>query len=123
MTNKKDNSIDATHLLMDKDIERILLGTYGKSRSALELSELYGIPIATCFRKIKQLRKMGLLEVNNIYSENGKNIELFSANLDNAYVYYDSGNLKVRFKIVLQMANDFRRRYEQFAEKSAVPRR
>jgi len=116
-----EKQIDATQLLMDKDIENILLGTYGKSRSVQEISQMYGIPIATCFRKVRKLRKMGLLEVKEtIYLSDNRKSDYYTACLDNAYVFYDSGKLKVRFKVVLQMANDFRRRYEQFTEASST---
>ena len=119
----EEKTIDATQLLMDQDIEKILIGTYQGARSALELSEIYGIPTATCFRKIRQLREMGLLEIEKtVYTSNDKKVDYYSANLENAYVYYDSGRLKVRFKVVLQMANDFRRRYEQFADKPSIGR-
>lgn len=121
MKQKEQNKvIDASQLLMDQDAERILLGTYKKSRSAVELSEIYGIPIVACFRKIRQLKDMGLLKVERIdYSFRNRKTEYYSASLDNAYVFYDSGRLKVRFKVVLQMANDFRRRYEGFSEVSS----
>jgi len=116
-----EKQIDATQLLMDKDIENILLGTYGKSRSVLEISQMYGIAIATCFWKVRKLRKMGLLEVKEtIYLSDNRKSDYYTACLDNAYVFYDSGKLKVRFKVVLQMANDFRRRYEQFTEASST---
>ncbi len=122
--NMEEKTIDATQLLMDKDIEKILIGTYQGAKSAHEISEAYGIPVATCFRKIKQLRSMGLLEVKEtLYSSNNKKVDYYSANLENAYVFYDSGNLKVRFKVVLQMASDFRRRYEQFADKPSIGRK
>lgn len=118
---KNKKQIDATQLLMDPDIENILLGTYGKSRSVQEISQVYGIPIATCFRKVRKLSKMGLLEVKEtVYSSNNKVLNYYTANLENAYVFYDGGKLKVRFKVVLQMANDFRRRYEEFAENPSV---
>ena len=120
----EEKIIDATQLLMDKDIEKILISTYQGAKSALEISEAYGIPTATCFRKIKQLRSMGLLEVKEtVYTSRNKKVDYYSANLENAYVFYDSGKMKVRFKVVLQMANDFRRRYEQFADKPSIGRK
>ena len=121
---EKEKIIDATNLLMDQDIEKILIGTYQGSKSAQELSEVYGIPIATCFKKIRQLSNMGLLNVSeSVYTSSNKKVDYYSANLENAYVFYDSGKLKVRFKVVLQMANDFRRRYEQFADKPSIGRK
>jgi len=112
--NDRKMTIDATRLLLDPDMERILAGTYEKSRSAIELSKIYGIPIAICHRKIKTLKKRGLLRtMEAIQDSRGKKHERYSANLENAYVYYDSGKIKVRFTVVLQMAEDFRRRFEK----------
>jgi len=116
--NQRSRIIDATELLTDMDMERILLGTYQKSRCAPELSERYGIPIATCIRKTKALKKRGLLNVTETArSADGKKMEYYTANLENAYVFYDSGRVKVRFTVVLQMAEDFRRRFERTASK------
>jgi len=110
--------VDATELLTDMDMEKILLGTYQKSKCAMELSEIHGIPIAACFRKIKALKKKGLLNVTeSVRTANGKNVEYYTANLENAYVFYDSGRVKVRFTVILQMAEDFRRRFENRASK------
>jgi hypothetical protein len=110
--------INATELLMDIDMEKILLGTYQKSKCAQELSEMYGIPIATCFKKINVLKKKGMLNVTEtVRSAEGKKMEFYTANLDNAYVFYDSGRVKVRFTVVLQMAEDFRRRFERSASR------
>jgi hypothetical protein len=111
--NKNEKIIDATNLLNDPDVERILIGTYGKTKSTSELIELYGIPVATCHKKIEFLKDLGLIRViETVFSPSGKKVEYYTANLDNAYVFYDSGKLKVRFKVVLRMASDFRRRYE-----------
>ncbi len=112
---KHENKIiDATELLMDSDMEKILLGTYERCKCAPELSEMYGIPTVTCFKKIKVLKKRGLLRVTEtVRSANGKTMEYYTANLENAYVFYDSGRIKVRFTVVLQMADDFRKRFER----------
>ena len=111
--NTNEKIIDATNLLNDLDVERILIGIYGKARSASELIELYGIPVATCYRKIELLKDLGLISITEtVFSPSCKKTEYYTANLDNAYVFYDSGKLKVRFKVVLRMASDFRRRYE-----------
>ncbi|HAX95077.1 MAG TPA: hypothetical protein DCY35_00925 [Prolixibacteraceae bacterium] len=113
--NSTNRVIDATELLLDSDMEKILLGTYQRSRTAVELSEIYGMPIAICFRKIKVLKNRNLLKTNETSALWGKKTERYTANLEDAYVFYDSGRVKVRFTVVLQMADDFRRRYERAA--------
>ena len=52
---------EASHMITDKYSVRILVGTAKKPKSAIELSEKYGIPIAACYRKIKELERAGLL--------------------------------------------------------------
>lgn len=112
--NHETLAIDASELLMDADMEKILIGTYNMSSSAPELSEKYGIPIAVCFRKIKILKNRGLVNVvETVKTKDGRTVEYLTANLENAYVFYDQGRVKVRFTVVLQMAEDFRRRFER----------
>ncbi len=112
--NDGERMIDATGLMFDLDIEKILLGTFGRSRNANEISELYGIPLLTCIRKIRKLEVMGLLQkVEIVESSRGKKCDFYTASLENAYVFYDNGKLKVRFNVVLQMASDLRKRMGQ----------
>jgi DNA-binding Lrp family transcriptional regulator len=49
------------------DVRRLLLTSFIKARSALELSELTGIPIAKCYRIIRKLRRAGLVTVEAAY--------------------------------------------------------
>ena len=112
--NDGERMIDATGLMFDLDIEKILLGTFSRSLSANEISELYGIPLLTCIRKIRKLEVMGLLKkVAVVESPRGKKRDFYTASLENAYVFYDDGKLKVRFNVVLQMASDLRKRVGQ----------
>jgi hypothetical protein len=98
---------------LDRDNEKIILGTFEQARSAMEINRLYGIPIADCFKKMRALEKMGLLEIDSFrYSHKGKKILLYKANLQDAYVFYESGKLKVRFEVVLQMTRGIRSRLE-----------
>ena len=108
--------IDATRFMFDNEVERILLGTYKQERSALELSELYGIPIASCYRKIKELKNAGLISTaGSEIGKNGKIVKLYKANLQDAYVFYDNGRMKIRFTTILQMAKDFESRFKTAA--------
>ncbi len=113
MVEEQENEIiDATKILMDIDNEKILLGTYSQARSAIEINQIYGIPVATCFKKMKALERTGLLKVDEIRYTGQRPEPIYRANLQNAYVFYDSGKLKVRFEVVLQMASGIRKRLE-----------
>lgn len=110
--------IDATRFMFDSDVERILLGTYKQERTAAQISEMYGIPIATCYRKINELRRVGLLSaVGSKIGRTGKVIKLYKANLQDAYVFYDNGRMKIRFTTILQMAKDFESRFKNVGTK------
>ena len=103
--------IDATRFVMDHEAERIILGTYKEERTAAEISEMYGIPIASCYRKINELTKAGLIAVAGYkISSRGKKINIYKAKLEDAYVFYQDGRMKVRFQVILSMAEDFRNR-------------
>ncbi|MFH0816567.1 MAG: winged helix-turn-helix domain-containing protein [Methanobacteriota archaeon] len=109
--------IDATKFVSDVDVEKILLGTYEREMTVRELSEAYGIPIATCYRKVRALEDHGLLsEAKAIMGRDGKIHKFYRANMENAYVYYEDGKAKVRFKVILDVAKDFRERYEALAQ-------
>ncbi|MGI0149730.1 MAG: hypothetical protein ACREDF_09405 [Thermoplasmata archaeon] len=50
----------ARQTVMSEYSARILLGTFDRAASALELSRRFGIPIAACYRRIKELGGLGL---------------------------------------------------------------
>jgi predicted transcriptional regulator len=113
--------IDATKFVTDVDVERILLGTYEKEMTVREMSEAYGIPIATCYRKVRALEDTGLLaESKVLIGPDGKIIKSYRANMEHAYVFYEDGKAKVRFKVILDVARDFRKRYEAMAASSGA---
>ena len=108
--------IDATSFVNYVDVVKILLGAYEKEMSVREMSEAFGIPIATCYRKVRALEDNGLLrEASAIMGRDGKILKAYKANMEQAYVYYEQGKLRIRFKVILEMAKDFRERYETLA--------
>lgn len=114
---RKTKIVSASELLMDQDVEKILLGTYKRPRSISEISDAYGIPLVLCYHKANKLLELGLLKTaETMYTKAGKTIYFYEANIDDAYVFYDNGKLKVRFSIVLQMASDLRNRLKGVAK-------
>ena len=87
------------NFVMDHDVERILLATYKQERSANELSDLYGIPISRCNRKIMEMKNVGLINISEtVIDHHGRNMDLYRANLKSAYVSYEGGKLKITWK-------------------------
>src|SRR5947208_3337455 len=51
--------LQLSQTVMDEYSARILMGTFERPVSALELSRRFGIPIAACYRRIKELEGVG----------------------------------------------------------------
>ena len=106
--------IDATEVFMDDEFEKIILSTYNIPRTPHQISDLFGIPIARCFEKVKKLEKMGVLNSKGkVLTKNGKQVSVYQSNLEDMYVFLDNGKIRVRFEIAVNMARDFKRRVEE----------
>ena len=103
--------MDMKELLTDDETEKILKATYHMARNPVEISEIYGIPIARCYRKIKVLQDAGLLEaVSSIKDAKGRKLTYYKANMENAYVSFNNGKLRIRFETLLGMSSAVRQR-------------
>ncbi len=99
---------EASQLITDKYSVRILVGTAKKPKSAIELTERYGIPIAACYRKIKELETAGLLRcVERRLTRKGKRVSMYISQLKTAYLFFENGKLRMRFHLTNGAINDF----------------
>ncbi len=99
---------EASHMITDKYSVRILVGTAKKPKSAIELSEKYGIPIAACYRKIKELERAGLLRcVERRLTRKGKRVSMYISQLKTAYLFLENGKLRMRIHLTNGAVNDF----------------
>jgi len=102
------NPLEASQLLTDEYSAKILLATYKRKISAQEISGLYGIPIAACYRKIRTLEEAGLIEcVERILTQKGKRKNLYTSRLKTAYIYFENGKLRARFQLATGVIKDF----------------
>ena len=100
--------LEASQLLTDEYSAKILLATYKRKISAQEISQRYGIPIAACYRKIRSLEEVGLIEcVERILTQKGKRKNLYTSCLRNAYIFFENGRLRVRFQLATGVTKDF----------------
>src|SRR2546428_5591888 len=60
------DALQVTQTIMDEYSARILLGTFDRPASAIELGRRFGLPTAACYRRIKELEGLGL-----VYGERG----------------------------------------------------
>src|SRR6266571_4177770 len=85
--------LQVSQTIMDEYSARILLGTSSGPVSAIELSRRFGIPIAACYRRIKDLERLGLMFCEReLPSRNGKGLQLFRSRLK-------SGRLSARVEL------------------------
>jgi len=86
------NPLEASQLLTDEYSAKILLATYKRKISAQEISSLYGIPIAACYRKIRSLEEAGLIEcVERILTQAVRGRVVGMRDVDEAALGADSG--------------------------------
>ena len=87
--------LQLSQTVMDEYSARILMGTFEQSVSALELSRRFGIPIAACYRRIKELEGLGLVYCEReLPSRNGKGLQLFRSRLTSVRITLEDGNLR-----------------------------
>src|SRR5437660_10219721 len=85
---------------MNQYAVRILMGAFDRPASALELSRRFGIPIAACYRRIKELEGLGLVYCEReLPSRNGKGLQLFRSRLKSVRISLEDGNLHARVEV------------------------
>ena len=83
------SSVDLLQTLGNKYSAEILDAT-DEPRSAQELSDELGIPIATCYRRIDELTEHDLLKLHdNILSDDRRRIKVYRRNIDAVRVEFD----------------------------------
>ena len=101
-------ALQVTQTIMDEYSARILLGTFDRPASAIELGRRFGIPIAACYRRIHALEKAGLVRcTERALTQKGKRISLYMSQLKNAYIFFENGKLRVRFQLATGVMRDF----------------
>ncbi len=93
-------ALRVSQTVMDEYSARILLGTMEQAASALDLSRRFGIPIAACYRRIRQLEAMGLVYCERaLPSRNGKGLQLFRSRLRSMRIVLEEGRLRARVEV------------------------
>jgi DNA-binding transcriptional ArsR family regulator len=82
-------SVDILQTLGNKYSAEILDAT-DEPRSAQELSDELGIPIATCYRRIDELTEHDLLELHdNILSDDRRRIKVYRRNVETVHIDFE----------------------------------
>ena len=82
------SSVEVLRTLGNKYSAEILEAT-DEPRSAQELSDELGIPIATCYRRIEELTEHGLLELHdNILSDERRRIKVYRRDVERVNIEF-----------------------------------
>jgi hypothetical protein len=94
-------ALETSRLITEEYTAKIILATMGRPRSAFELSEKLGIPIAACYRKIKVLEKAGMIFCcERRLTQNGKRISLYKSMVKNAQITVEKNKLSAQISLV-----------------------
>ena len=73
-----------------------ILGATAEPRSAQELSNRLGVPIATCYRRIEELTDAGLLELeDSVLSDDHRRVDVYRRGVDELTVVFGDGQFEV----------------------------
>ena len=87
-------------LLMDKYNIRILSATAFEPKSAQELSIMFDIPIATCYRKLKELELAGLIaSTGKLLTKEGKRFAVYKSQVRSIDIFFKDGALKMNLAL------------------------
>ena len=87
-------------LISDEYTGRILAATYNSPKTAKRIAKQCNIPIAICFRRIRELEKIGLLICAGVvYDRQGKGAKLYQSQLNGAYIYLSNDRIRGHFKL------------------------
>jgi len=93
-------ALQVTQTIMDEYSARILLGTFDRPASAIDLSRRFGVPIAACYRRIKELETLGLVSCEPGESaRNGRGILLYRSRLKSVRIAFEDGKLRARVEL------------------------
>lgn len=93
-------TIDMLNVLGDEHSRKILIATHIKPRTAMEIAEGNGIPIAACYRRIKLLEDMAFIQKDEqILTQNGKRRWTYISNIHKMELYYSDGKIAARCEL------------------------
>jgi len=82
--------------LLDDQARLIITSTMQTPKSVIQITREQAIPVTSAYRKVKELKKFGLLRVERIVlTKDGKKYEVLRSAIRGASVRFDGGELDV----------------------------
>lgn len=94
------NATNMARILGDEYSKAILISTHLKPKTALEIADVHGIPIAACYRRIKTLEEMGFIhKEQQILTQKGKRRWSYISNIHKMEIFYSDGKISARCEL------------------------
>jgi DNA-binding Lrp family transcriptional regulator len=101
----QDEDTDLVRTLGSKYSAEIL-GATGEARSAQELSDRLGVPIATCYRRIEELTDTGLLRLeDSVLSDDHRRVDVYRRDVEQVTVSFGEDAYDVEVERRTQVKN------------------
>ena len=110
MKQKQNEPIDADFAMVlgDSYSSKILMATNNRSKTALEISNTHGIPIAACYRRINSLLEQGFITKDERYlTQEGKRTWKYLSNVHMVNITYVEGKMRVHCELRNGYVNDY----------------
>ncbi len=92
--------LQTSRLLTEEYTSKILMATMGRPRSAFDLSDALGIPIAACYRKIRVLEEAGLIYCSERrLTQSGKRTSMYKSMVRNANITFERNRIRARIEM------------------------
>ncbi len=97
------NVLNISQLLADPYSLQILASSYNKPRSTQELSMMLDIPVASAYRRVKDLENEGLLKrAGRPLTREGKRYWIYQSQVNNITLVFENGKLRARRSLAWQ---------------------
>lgn|GEM_PF-713790 len=97
------NEFAIAQLLMDEYNMKILAATSYKARSARELAFMFDIPLASCYRKLRELAAAGIMKLESTeLTPDGKRYKVYRSQIDYVTLVYEKGKVSMKVDIHLK---------------------
>jgi transcription initiation factor IIE alpha subunit len=94
-------ALETSRLLTEEYAVKVLVATMGPPKSATQLSEKLGIPIAACYRRIRALEQAGLLIcVEKGLTQRGKREALYKAQIRTGQIMLEKNKVRVKLDMI-----------------------
>lgn len=85
---------------IDESSARVVQAAYGRPRTAIQIAEATGVPVAAVFPRIRQLMAMGVLrEEARVLDARGREVSFYISTLRYGTIFIERGRPRIRLSM------------------------